>query len=382
MYDGDDDDDDGGGDDGGGDDDDDGSDYDGRGLVVHIENVGLVPERRELLTDEFVDTCAAFNNENCGVAIPRHTQFRIEVADDINDYASVTLIGTNLGCGHNLYVSPLSAEETEKWNGRWTTCLLKEALMYESNEKCLYECQCRERCEEIQVMKYPKIIEDSSWTVCRVCIADPNKSSGIYTISPHLFIADCDYKPNVYCDMDTDGGGWTVIMRRMDGSVDFFREWEDYKHGFGSLEGEFWAGNELVYRLTNDGRTYKLRINMTAYDGQSTYVKYNSFIINSESNNYTFYAYQYDYSSTGYNRLESNDGCMFSTGSIDNDNEDSHHFTKEYQAPWWYCHAVYETLTGRFAEYSSNITSTVGMWWFTESKKLFVKQVVMMIRPN
>jgi len=149
----------------------------GRGLVVHIENVGLVPERRELLTDEFVDTCAAFNNENCGVAIPRHTQFRIEVADDINDYASVTLIGTNLGCGHNLYVSPLSAEETEKWNGRWTTCLLKEALMYESNEKCLYECQCRERCEEIQVMKYPKIIEDSSWTVCCVCITS---IAGVY----------------------------------------------------------------------------------------------------------------------------------------------------------------------------------------------------------
>ena len=32
-------------------------------------------------------------------------------------------------------------------------------------------------------------------------------------------------------------------MRRQDGSVDFNKEWEDYKVGFGSLTGEFWAGN-------------------------------------------------------------------------------------------------------------------------------------------
>jgi len=33
-----------------------------------------------------------------------------------------------------------------------------------------------------------------------------------------------------------------VILRRKDGSVNFVREWEDYKVGFGSLEGEFWTG--------------------------------------------------------------------------------------------------------------------------------------------
>ena len=32
-------------------------------------------------------------------------------------------------------------------------------------------------------------------------------------------------------------------MRRQDGSVNFTRDWEDYKVGFGSLTGEFLAGN-------------------------------------------------------------------------------------------------------------------------------------------
>ena len=35
----------------------------------------------------------------------------------------------------------------------------------------------------------------------------------------------------VFCDMKN--GGWTVIMRRSDGSVDFFRDWNQYKKGFG-----------------------------------------------------------------------------------------------------------------------------------------------------
>ena len=68
-----------------------------------------------------------------------------------------------------------------------------------------------------------------------------NGKSGIYTINP-----DGMQPFSVFCDMENNNGGWTVIQRRSDGSVDFFKNWVDYKFGFGSLENEFWLGNDKI----------------------------------------------------------------------------------------------------------------------------------------
>ncbi|XP_013792457.2 techylectin-5A-like [Limulus polyphemus] len=54
----------------------------------------------------------------------------------------------------------------------------------------------------------------------------------------------------VYCDMDTDGGGWTVIQRRGNHGNPkdyFFRPWADYKVGFGDIQKEFWLGDSFCY---------------------------------------------------------------------------------------------------------------------------------------
>ena len=69
----------------------------------------------------------------------------------------------------------------------------------------------------------------------------------------------------VYCDMETDGGGWIVIQRRNAsmGWVKFNREWYDYVNGFGDMDGEFWIGLKNIYELTNQ---QNMRLKMLAWN--------------------------------------------------------------------------------------------------------------------
>ncbi|XP_059175174.1 ficolin-2-like [Physella acuta] len=55
------------------------------------------------------------------------------------------------------------------------------------------------------------------------------------------------------CDTKTDGGGWIVIQRRVKGDVSFIRNWSDYKKGFGTLNGDYWLGNDWISNLTING---------------------------------------------------------------------------------------------------------------------------------
>ncbi|KAL5006658.1 hypothetical protein ScPMuIL_015464 [Solemya velum] len=86
--------------------------------------------------------------------------------------------------------------------------------------------------------------------------------NGTYVIRP----SGADSPFSVVCEVHRDEV-WTLIQRRMDGSVNFYRNWRDYKHGFGDLESEFWMGNENMFYLTNQA-SYKLRIDMWDWDGK------------------------------------------------------------------------------------------------------------------
>ena len=102
----------------------------------------------------------------------------------------------------------------------------------------------------------------------------------MYTINP-----DGGNPIPVLCDMTTDGGGWTVFQRRLDGSVDFYRDWKAYKEGFGSLSGEFWLGNDNLHRLT-DANDVMLRVDLEDFEENITYAEYKTFKVADEVDNY------------------------------------------------------------------------------------------------
>ncbi|WAR28961.1 TENR-like protein [Mya arenaria] len=102
--------------------------------------------------------------------------------------------------------------------------------------------------------------------------------SGVY----HITTWKRNQNASVFCDMDTDQGGWTVFQHRVDGSVDFYRNFSSYENGFGSLQGEFWLGLKMMHEMTSR-TTHDLRIDITHADDSPAYVVYAGFSVGAGS---------------------------------------------------------------------------------------------------
>uniref|UniRef100_A0A8C8RG65 Fibrinogen C-terminal domain-containing protein n=1 Tax=Pelusios castaneus TaxID=367368 RepID=A0A8C8RG65_9SAUR len=115
---------------------------------------------------------------------------------------------------------------------------------------------------------------------CKELLARGNVLSGWSTIYPQ----DCNAM-TVLCDMDTDGGGWIVFQKRVDGSEDFYWDWVSYKRGFGSQQSEFWLGNDNIHMLTSLGNS-ELRIDLKDFENNEQFAKYESFKTAGETEKY------------------------------------------------------------------------------------------------
>ncbi|XP_067260651.1 microfibril-associated glycoprotein 4-like isoform X1 [Chanodichthys erythropterus] len=163
--------------------------------------------------------------------------------------------------------------------------------------------------------------------------------SGIYSIYPAG-----GFPVWVYCDMISDGkdedkGGWTVIQRRMDGSVNFYRPWNQYKRGFGNVESEYWLGLENMHQLTRN-RKYMLRVDLEDFEGRKGFALYSSFSVDCECAGYQLSVSGFTEGGAG-DSLSGHNGQKFTTFDKDQDIYDSN-CAKHFLGGFWYsnCHST------------------------------------------
>ena len=186
----------------------------------------------------------------------------------------------------------------------------------------------------------------------------------------------------VYCDMRTDGGGWTVFQRRQDGSVDFYRGWNDYKSGFGQLTAEFWLGNDKIHRLTA-ARPNTLRVELEDWNGNRKYAKYGKFKIGDEQANYrlelgSFSGTAGDSLLTGGSDNLNN--MAFSTKDRDNDIYSYSNCAVEWTGAWWYRSCHNSNLNGKYL--GNNNGDHKGIIWYYGFRSISLKFTEMKLRPS
>uniref|UniRef100_A0A023GMT2 Putative ixoderin n=1 Tax=Amblyomma triste TaxID=251400 RepID=A0A023GMT2_AMBTT len=167
------------------------------------------------------------------------------------------------------------------------------------------------------------------------------KASGVYTIF-HKAANSSGQK--VYCDMETDGGGWTVIQRRgqFGNNVFYFnRNWEEYATGFGDPAKEYWIGNRALHTLTSANDIMDLRVVLSNTTKDSESVNYRGIRIGSEDDLFKMDVGRF-LGPEGWNSLIGTNGMKFSTYDKDNDRN----CAQTYNGGWWYSKHYLANLNG------------------------------------
>ena len=140
------------------------------------------------------------------------------------------------------------------------------------------------------------------------------ESSGI-----HLVSIPCNNKSilaDAYCDNCIGGGGWLVVQRRQDGSVNFNRDWTEYEDGFGKLTGEFWYGLKALHCLTGQGG-WEMRMDIKLDNGTNIFLQYKQFKVASAKDKYKLTVGGFQGTTT--DPMAIHNGMYFTTRDSDND---------------------------------------------------------------
>ncbi|XP_056628570.1 angiopoietin-related protein 7 [Triplophysa dalaica] len=260
--------------------------------------------------------------------------------------------------------------ELEKLNQR------QEARVTEAESKY---SEIYNRIEIMQLQAAQSAPQQSTSDAIYDCASLYNKNykiSGEYKLPKDDFLGTPEL--SIFCDMENNGGGWTVIQRRKIGLTSFNRDWKQYKNGFGAIRGDFWLGNEHIFRMTRQPTV--LRIDMEDWEGQTRYAEYNFFTLSNEMNSYRLLIA--NFTGTAGDSLRYHNNTNFSTKNKDND-KCVDNCAQLRQGGYWYNCCTDSNLNGVFHRYGSHAKNTDGISWYAwHGPNYSLKRVEMKIRPQ
>ncbi|XP_052067220.1 fibrinogen-like protein 1 [Mytilus californianus] len=199
------------------------------------------------------------------------------------------------------------------------------------------------------------------------CADIASDRDGVYTIIPK----GSSQEISVFCIM-RGGNKWTVIQRRINGKEDFYRTWSDYKSGFGTVQTEYWLGNDNVHFISANG-DHNLSVYVEDFNGLHAYANYSHFAIGDESTKYLLDINGY-FGDAG-DGLSDGNAMKFSTKNSDNDISSSH-CAVDRHAGWWFRNCDYANLNGKY-----NDTNSAGNYWYRWKQNTKpLKKSIMMIK--
>ena len=185
------------------------------------------------------------------------------------------------------------------------------------------------------------------------------------------------FDKSVPIDIPYCRAGWLVIQRRMDGSVDFYRGWSNYRQGFGNSSGEFWIGLETMHSLTQN-RTYKLRIHLEDFEGNTRYAEYSTFAISDEAHGYRLSIGTYG--GTAGDALTEHNDQRFRTKDHRGKGKLAH-CPMRYKNAWWYYRCHYSNLNGQYHRGAHTSPADGVIWHQWKGYHYSLKTSIMMIKP-
>ncbi|XP_011196313.1 microfibril-associated glycoprotein 4-like [Zeugodacus cucurbitae] len=213
-----------------------------------------------------------------------------------------------------------------------------------------------------------------------VRFAGSNAKSDIYQI--RLPLKGWEDRPfYVYCLLDGNGGEpWLLVHRRQSGHIDFNRNWNDYKVGFGNLETNFWIGLDKLHALTQV-QLNELQIELHDFKDTVKYAHYDSFAVGGENEKYALNILGKYSGSAGDSLLGYHDGQKFSTYDQDNDNTTAN-CAEYFKGGWWYNRCLFGNLNGDYLN-STQTSNWRGIIWDSWHGHFYsLKYTHMAIRPR